>query len=61
MFIVLFMLTDNCTACLCQVPIFMISTVAEEMLAFTNAVPEWLCKQRQQKVYFSMLVMIHAM
>nr|XP_029124089.1 integrator complex subunit 9 homolog isoform X7 [Elaeis guineensis] len=32
-----------------KVPIFMISTVAEEMLAFTNAVPEWLCKQRQQK------------
>ncbi|XP_010938580.1 uncharacterized protein [Elaeis guineensis] len=34
-----------------KVPIFMISTVAEEMLAFTNAVPEWLCKQRQQKLF----------
>ncbi|XP_038988747.1 integrator complex subunit 9 homolog isoform X3 [Phoenix dactylifera] len=34
-----------------KVPIFMISTAAEEMLAFTNAVPEWLCKQRQQKLF----------
>jgi len=29
----------------------MISSTAEEMLAFTNAVPEWLCKQRQEKVF----------
>lgn len=34
-----------------KVPIFMISTAAEEMLAFTSVVPEWLCKQRQQKLF----------
>ncbi|OVA07305.1 Beta-Casp domain [Macleaya cordata] len=34
-----------------KVPIFIVSTVAEEMLAFTNVVPEWLCRQRQQKLY----------
>uniref|UniRef100_A0A0D9VRT0 26S proteasome non-ATPase regulatory subunit 4 homolog n=1 Tax=Leersia perrieri TaxID=77586 RepID=A0A0D9VRT0_9ORYZ len=32
-----------------QVPIFMISEIAEEMVAFTNALPEWLCKPRQEK------------
>lgn len=34
-----------------KVPIFMISSAAEETLAFTNAVPEWLCKNRQQKLF----------
>ncbi|PIA36111.1 hypothetical protein AQUCO_03400191v1 [Aquilegia coerulea] len=34
-----------------EVPIFMISTVAEEILAYTNIVPEWLCKQRQENLY----------
>ncbi|KAK9283875.1 hypothetical protein L1049_012130 [Liquidambar formosana] len=34
-----------------KVPIFMISSVAEELLAFTNIVPEWLCKQRQEKLF----------
>lgn len=29
---------------------YIISSVAEELLAFTNIVPEWLCKQRQEKV-----------
>jgi hypothetical protein len=28
----------------------MISGAAEKMIAFTNAVPEWLCKPRQEKV-----------
>ncbi|KAJ6811295.1 integrator complex subunit 9 [Iris pallida] len=34
-----------------KVPIFMISSVAREMLAFTNAAPEWLCKERQEKLF----------
>lgn len=34
-----------------QVPIFVISSVAEELLAFSNVIPEWLCKQRQEKVH----------
>uniref|UniRef100_A0A0E0CXU7 Beta-Casp domain-containing protein n=1 Tax=Oryza meridionalis TaxID=40149 RepID=A0A0E0CXU7_9ORYZ len=32
-----------------QVPIFMISDTAEEIITFTNALPEWLCKSRQEK------------
>ncbi|KAF9606720.1 hypothetical protein IFM89_028096 [Coptis chinensis] len=34
-----------------EVPIFMISTVAEELLAYTNIVPEWLCNQCQENLY----------
>ncbi|KAK1294741.1 hypothetical protein QJS10_CPA16g01064 [Acorus calamus] len=34
-----------------KIPIYMISAIAEETLSFTNVVPEWLCKQRQQKLY----------
>ncbi|KAG8096836.1 hypothetical protein GUJ93_ZPchr0013g34205 [Zizania palustris] len=34
-----------------KVPIFMISEIAEEMMAFTNALPEWLCKSRQEKLF----------
>ncbi|XP_059652788.1 uncharacterized protein LOC132299915 [Cornus florida] len=34
-----------------KVPIFIISSVAEELLAFSNTIPEWLCKQRQEKLY----------
>ncbi|KFK38211.1 hypothetical protein AALP_AA3G083300 [Arabis alpina] len=33
-----------------KVPIFVISSVAEELLAYTNTIPEWLCKQRQEKL-----------
>ncbi|RLN04807.1 hypothetical protein C2845_PM13G16730 [Panicum miliaceum] len=33
-----------------KVPIFMISETAAEVIAFTNALPEWLCKSRQEKV-----------
>ncbi|XVF24096.1 hypothetical protein REPUB_Repub13aG0097900 [Reevesia pubescens] len=33
------------------VPIYIISSVAEELLAFTNIIPEWLCKQRQEKPF----------
>ncbi|KAJ0978853.1 hypothetical protein J5N97_014327 [Dioscorea zingiberensis] len=34
-----------------MVPIFMISTIAEETLASTNAMPEWLCEERRQKLF----------
>ncbi|XP_022134134.1 integrator complex subunit 9 homolog isoform X2 [Momordica charantia] len=34
-----------------KVPIYLISSVAEELLAFANVIPEWLCKQRQQKLF----------
>uniref|UniRef100_A0A0E0KB58 Beta-Casp domain-containing protein n=1 Tax=Oryza punctata TaxID=4537 RepID=A0A0E0KB58_ORYPU len=34
-----------------KVPIFMISETAEEMITFTNALPEWLCKSRQEKLF----------
>ncbi|XAR62520.1 hypothetical protein NMG60_11017305 [Bertholletia excelsa] len=34
-----------------KVPIFFVSSVAEELLAFSNIIPEWLCKQRQEKLY----------
>ncbi|KAM5551892.1 integrator complex subunit 9 [Rosa sericea] len=34
-----------------KVPIYIISSVGEELLAFTNIIPEWLCKQRQEKLF----------
>ncbi|KAJ9557930.1 hypothetical protein OSB04_012544 [Centaurea solstitialis] len=34
-----------------KVPIFIISSVAEELLAYTSILPEWLCKHRQEKLY----------
>ncbi|KAI3448807.1 hypothetical protein Pfo_005472 [Paulownia fortunei] len=34
-----------------KVPIFVISSVAEELMAFTNIIPEWLCKQLQDRLY----------
>ncbi|XP_020887277.1 integrator complex subunit 9 isoform X2 [Arabidopsis lyrata subsp. lyrata] len=33
-----------------KVPIFVISSVAEELLAYTNTIPEWLCEQQQEKL-----------
>uniref|UniRef100_A0A1J3F0D0 Integrator complex subunit 9 n=1 Tax=Noccaea caerulescens TaxID=107243 RepID=A0A1J3F0D0_NOCCA len=33
-----------------KVPIFVVSSVAEELLAYTNTIPEWLCEQRQEKL-----------
>ncbi|KAL0456033.1 UNVERIFIED_CONTAM: hypothetical protein Slati_0942500 [Sesamum latifolium] len=32
-----------------RVPIFLISSVAEELIAFTNIIPEWLCEQWQDR------------
>ncbi|KAK6933940.1 hypothetical protein RJ641_036834, partial [Dillenia turbinata] len=34
-----------------EVPIYIISSIAEELLAFTNIIPEWLCQHRQDKLY----------
>ncbi|XP_072965849.1 uncharacterized protein [Typha angustifolia] len=43
-----------------KVPIFMISTTAQETLAFTNAVPEWLCKKRQEKLFSGEALFSHS-
>ncbi|CAN6485973.1 unnamed protein product [Victoria cruziana] len=32
-----------------KAPVFIVSAIAEEMLAFANVIPEWLCTARQQK------------
>uniref|UniRef100_A0A5B7BS94 Beta-Casp domain-containing protein n=1 Tax=Davidia involucrata TaxID=16924 RepID=A0A5B7BS94_DAVIN len=42
-----------------KVPIFIISSVAEELLAFSNIIPEWLCKQRQEKLYSGQPLFAH--
>uniref|UniRef100_A0A803Q477 Beta-Casp domain-containing protein n=1 Tax=Cannabis sativa TaxID=3483 RepID=A0A803Q477_CANSA len=34
-----------------KVPIYFISSVAKELLAFTNVIPEWLCTERQEKLF----------
>ncbi|GAU39313.1 hypothetical protein TSUD_119190 [Trifolium subterraneum] len=34
-----------------EVPIYIISSVAEELLALLNIIPEWLCKQRQERLF----------
>ncbi|KAG9444988.1 hypothetical protein H6P81_016328 [Aristolochia fimbriata] len=34
-----------------KIPIYMISSVAEETLAFTSIIPEWVSKQRQHKLF----------
>lgn len=34
-----------------KVPIFFISSVAEELLSYTDIIPEWLCAQRQKKLF----------
>ncbi|KAJ0038092.1 hypothetical protein Pint_23819 [Pistacia integerrima] len=34
-----------------QVPIYIISSVAEELLAYTSIIPEWLCDKRQEKLF----------
>ncbi|XP_028788858.1 integrator complex subunit 9 isoform X2 [Neltuma alba] len=42
------------------VPIYIISSVAEELLAFLNIIPEWLCKQRQEKLFAGEPLFVHA-
>ncbi|CAL0326246.1 unnamed protein product [Lupinus luteus] len=34
-----------------KIPVYIISSVAEELLAFLNIIPEWLCKQRQERLF----------
>ncbi|KAJ3708642.1 hypothetical protein LUZ61_012347 [Rhynchospora tenuis] len=34
-----------------KVPIYIISETAQETLALTNSIPEWLCKQCQEKLF----------
>ncbi|KAK6143211.1 hypothetical protein DH2020_023559 [Rehmannia glutinosa] len=34
-----------------KVPIFVISSVAEELMAYTDIIPEWLCRQLQDRLY----------
>ncbi|KAK6228693.1 hypothetical protein SCA6_001033 [Theobroma cacao] len=43
-----------------KVPMYIISSVAEELLAFTNIIPEWLCKQRQEKLFSGEPLFEHA-
>ena len=38
------------TPCYRNIPIYYISPAAEEMLAYGNIVPEWLCPALQEKV-----------
>uniref|UniRef100_A0A7N0T5Q8 Beta-Casp domain-containing protein n=2 Tax=Kalanchoe fedtschenkoi TaxID=63787 RepID=A0A7N0T5Q8_KALFE len=49
------LLLEQISACLessdVKVPMYFISSVAEELLAFTNIIPEWLCKERQEKLF----------
>ncbi|XP_047336379.1 integrator complex subunit 9 homolog [Impatiens glandulifera] len=42
-----------------KVPIFMISSVAEQLLAFSNIIPEWVCKQRLEKMYSGESLFVH--
>ncbi|XP_074368940.1 uncharacterized protein LOC141708970 [Apium graveolens] len=44
-------IADSLEASNIKAPIFVISSVADELLAYTNIIPEWLCKQRQEKMY----------
>ncbi|KAI4382962.1 hypothetical protein MLD38_008850 [Melastoma candidum] len=34
-----------------KVPMYIISPAAAETLAYTNVIPEWVCKQRQEKLF----------
>ncbi|KAG9136212.1 hypothetical protein Leryth_003815 [Lithospermum erythrorhizon] len=42
-----------------EVPIFVISSVAEELLAVSNIIPEWLSKQRQDRLYSGQPLFAH--
>ncbi|GAB2281851.1 hypothetical protein Dimus_016413 [Dionaea muscipula] len=34
-----------------KVPIFIVSSIGGEVLSFTNTIPEWLCPQKQEKLF----------
>ncbi|KAI3947883.1 hypothetical protein MKX01_034548 [Papaver californicum] len=42
-----------------KVPILIVSTVAKEVLDYTNVVPEWVCRQRQEKLYSGEALFVH--
>ncbi|TKY49683.1 Integrator complex subunit 9 [Spatholobus suberectus] len=44
-------LTTSLKASDMKVPVYIISSVAEKLLALLNIMPEWLCKQRQDKLF----------
>ncbi|KAG8382217.1 hypothetical protein BUALT_Bualt05G0053700 [Buddleja alternifolia] len=42
-----------------KVPIFVVSSVAEELMAFTNIIPEWLCERWQDRLYSGQPLFYH--
>ncbi|XP_057780582.1 uncharacterized protein LOC130999093 isoform X2 [Salvia miltiorrhiza] len=42
-----------------KVPIFVISSVAEELMAYTSIIPEWLCEQWQDRLYSGQPLFTH--
>ncbi|KAE9584806.1 putative KH-domain/beta-lactamase-domain protein, archaea [Lupinus albus] len=52
-------ITTSLDASAMKVPVYIISSVAEELLAFLNIIPEWLCKQRQERLFAGELLFAH--
>ncbi|KAK7273538.1 hypothetical protein RIF29_14593 [Crotalaria pallida] len=44
-------ITTSLEASAMKVPVYIVSSVAEELLAFLNIIPEWLSKQRQERLF----------
>ncbi|XP_019224169.1 PREDICTED: integrator complex subunit 9 isoform X2 [Nicotiana attenuata] len=42
-----------------KVPIYFVSSAAEELLAFSNIIPEWLSSQRQERLYSGQPLFTH--
>ncbi|KAH6786448.1 hypothetical protein C2S52_006000 [Perilla frutescens var. hirtella] len=42
-----------------KAPIFVVSSVAEELMAFTSIIPEWLCGQLQDRLYSGQPLFMH--
>ncbi|KAL8542160.1 hypothetical protein ACS0TY_003136 [Phlomoides rotata] len=42
-----------------KVPIFIVSSVAEELMAYTSIIPEWLCEQWQDRLYSGQPLFTH--
>ncbi|XP_051124112.1 uncharacterized protein LOC127246658 isoform X2 [Andrographis paniculata] len=43
-----------------KVPIYVVSTVAEELMAYTNIIPEWLCEHWQDRLYSGQPIFAHS-
>ncbi|XP_073123404.1 uncharacterized protein [Henckelia pumila] len=43
-----------------KIPIYFVSSVAEELIAFTNVIPEWLSQQRLDRLYSGQSIFSHA-